>query len=37
VICPKDKITNISKAMTAAGGQLMDLVVGGAGVTVKAE
>jgi D-glycero-alpha-D-manno-heptose-7-phosphate kinase len=37
VICPKDKITNISKAMTAVGGQVMDVVVGGAGVTVKAE
>jgi D-glycero-alpha-D-manno-heptose-7-phosphate kinase len=35
VICPKDKVANISKSMTAVGGQVMDVVVGGPGVVVK--
>jgi D-glycero-alpha-D-manno-heptose-7-phosphate kinase len=34
VISPKDRVSAVSKAMTAAGGQVMDVVVGGPGLTV---
>ncbi len=35
VICPRDKVENITAAMTAAGGLVMDVIVGGPGVTVS--
>jgi D-glycero-alpha-D-manno-heptose-7-phosphate kinase len=35
VICPRDKVEKISAAMNAAGGLVMDVVVGGPGVTVS--
>ena len=34
VICPTGQISKVSSAMTSAGGQVMDVVVGGPGVTV---
>jgi D-glycero-alpha-D-manno-heptose-7-phosphate kinase len=34
VLCPSDKILKVSQAMTEVGGQVMDVVVGGPGVTV---
>ena len=34
IICPLDKVKQISQAMTEAGGQVMDVVVGGPGLTV---
>ena len=36
VICPSEKVDKISSAMIGAGGQVMDVVVGGPGVTVSA-
>ena len=35
IICPTDKIATITSAMTTVGGQVMDVVVGGPGVTVR--
>lgn len=35
VFCPVDRVQQVSKAMTNAGGQVMDVVVGGPGLTVK--
>jgi D-glycero-alpha-D-manno-heptose-7-phosphate kinase len=34
IICPLDKVSNISAATTGAGGQVMDVTVGGPGVSV---
>jgi hypothetical protein len=34
IICPLDKVKQISQAMNEAGGQVMDVVVGGPGLTV---
>lgn len=34
VICPRERVSTVSKAMTAVGGQVMDVVVGGPGLTV---
>jgi D-glycero-alpha-D-manno-heptose-7-phosphate kinase len=35
VFCPRELTEKVSKAMTNAGGQVMDVVVGGPGLTVK--
>ncbi len=35
IFCPIDRTEQVSKAMTAAGGQVMDVVVGGPGLTVN--
>lgn len=35
IICPTDKIAKITSAMTLAGGQVMDVLVGGPGVMVR--
>jgi D-glycero-alpha-D-manno-heptose-7-phosphate kinase len=34
VICPVDRVPNVTKSMTAAGGNVMDVIVGGPGLTV---
>lgn len=35
ILCPRDRTAKVSQAMASAGGQVMDVVVGGPGLTVQ--